>query len=901
MFREMPGRRGHAFAILLVVLTAVAGPAAGARQAAPQDVAKARIAEAAALIGKRAFADALKILEPLATDPAVTADARLSADVAYHTGNINFLQNEYPKALASLDKSIGLCRRLPDRACEARAMFRLVQTYKNQSQYAIARERGEALIALAQELKDTGLEARSRTVQGGILDLMGQFRAALESYQAAERLYAGATTVPALQLMNETAITYKNLGNYDAALTLYARAIEGYQALGERLAAAPAIFNSGNLYRLLGQDDRALEFYQRALALGREFNDRRAIGIALSSLGSLLFERGDPVRAMAMFSEQLALTQAMGNRNEQSIALHNIGDVHVSRGEFDEGVKQYESALTIQREIGARVREATTLVALAEARLKQGEAAAAAAAAASSLAIARDAASPDLEWRALHVGAKAARLQNQPAEAILKLKASAAIINDLRANVSTDSGKIGFVDGRQAVFHDLASVLVAGGRGEDALEAAEAGRARAFADLLAQRQVQGKPAERQQLDALRTSLDQAARAVGPPAAAGVRGGTVDDRLAALRADHGELASLLTADSPTSSEIKTIAGRLRATLVEYLVTEQELLAWVVTPDGVVHAVATRVPGRKVESLIGDFRGLLAGDTAGAAASPKLTSLARELDALLLAPIARHLPRSPGDLVIVVPQGPLAVLPFAALLDAKNQPAVARHTLAFAPAISVFRYTAAKRTSNAAATRSALILADAAGPAEAAMPPLPGAREEGRLVAKRLAGADVQLLEGPAATESAFKRAASDRRVVHIATHGVISATRPLASSLLLAPGGGEDGYLRVDEIFSLSLSADLVVLSGCSTGLGRASGDGVIGLGRAFIYAGTPAVIVSQWDVSDRATAFLMDRFYQALAAGGGPAAALRTAQLAARARYPNPALWAAFVAIGEPR
>ncbi len=899
MFRGIPGRRSHAFAALLVVTT-VAGPAVGARQAAPQDAAKARIAEAAALIGKRGFADALKILEPLATDPVVTADNRLSADVAYHFGNINFLQNEYAKAATSLDKSIGFCRRLPDRPCEARATFRLVQTYKNQGQYAVARERGEALIALAQELKDTSLEARSRTVQVGILDLMGQFRAALEMYQEAERLYAGARTIPAIQLMHETAITYKNLGNYDAALKLYTQAIEAYQGLNDRLAAAPAIFNSGNLYRLLGQDDRALEFYQQALAIGREFNDRRSIGIALSSLGSLLFERGDTTRAMAMFNEQLALTQAMGNRNEQSIAFHNLGDVHVSRGEFDEGVKRYEEALSIQRDIGARIREATTLVALAQVRLKQGEAPAAAAAAASSLAIARQAASPDHEWRALHTGGRAARAQNQTGAAIDMLRASAAIVNDIRASVSTDTGKIGFVDGRQAVFHDLASVLLDANRAEEALEVAEAGRARAFADLLAQRQIEGKPAERQQLQEVRSALDEARAGGTPPAgqkASGTRGGTLDERLAALKASHGELSSLLTAESPTLTEIQVITRRLNATVVEYLVTERELLIWVVSREG-VNSARVDMPGAKLQALVEEVRTLVAG-RGDAPPPPRLAALSRELDQALIAPISLWLP-APADVVVVVPHGPLAVLPFGVLQDRRGRPLIDRHTLAFAPAISVFRYTAEKRRRSGSAG-SALVVADAAGPPEASMPALPGAREEGRLVAKRLAPTSVSLLVGADGTESAFKRAAGSQRLVHVATHGLISADRPLRSSLLLAPGGGDDGYLRVDEIFNLSLAADLVVLSGCSTGLGRPSGDGIIGLGRAFIYAGTPAVVVSQWDVSDRATAFLMDRFYAALARGGGPAKALRQAQLATRERYPHPALWAAFVAIGEPR
>jgi CHAT domain-containing protein len=132
------------------------------------------------------------------------------------------------------------------------------------------------------------------------------------------------------------------------------------------------------------------------------------------------------------------------------------------------------------------------------------------------------------------------------------------------------------------------------------------------------------------------------------------------------------------------------------------------------------------------------------------------------------------------------------------------------------------------------------------------------------------------------------------------HGLVRDDRPWDSALVLAPGDGEDGWLRVSEVFDLTLAADLVVLSGCSTGAGKLSGDGILGLGRAFIYAGTPSVLVSQWDVSDVATASLMERFYAELHAGRTKAQALRAAQLAARKRFRHPALWAAFVLIGEP-
>jgi CHAT domain-containing protein len=282
---------------------------------------------------------------------------------------------------------------------------------------------------------------------------------------------------------------------------------------------------------------------------------------------------------------------------------------------------------------------------------------------------------------------------------------------------------------------------------------------------------------------------------------------------------------------------------------------------------------------------------------AALSPAL----RELDRLLVAPLAGWLPSSPAAPVVVIPHGPLALLPFAALEDDAGRPLAERYTLSFAPAASVYQHTRDKLGVGRGAPRRALIVADPLPPAESGMPRLPWAGEEGRRVAERLRGTSVRILTGPDASEAAVKREAAGCSLLHFATHGLIAPDRPLASSLLLGAGGGEDGYLRVDEVFDLDLHAELVVLSGCSTGLGQLTGDGVIGLTRAFLYAGTPSVVVSQWDVSDRATALLMDRFYASLQQGESKAAALRAAQLATRRRFAHPALWAAFMLVGEPR
>ncbi len=159
--------------------------------------------------------------------------------------------------------------------------------------------------------------------------------------------------------------------------------------------------------------------------------------------------------------------------------------------------------------------------------------------------------------------------------------------------------------------------------------------------------------------------------------------------------------------------------------------------------------------------------------------------------------------------------------------------------------------------------------------------------------------------------------SKYRVVHVATHGLLNAERPQFTGLVLSLVGNksEDGFLRTDEVFNLKLGAPLVMLSACETGLGKEKrGEGVMGLTRAFMYAGAPTVGVSLWSVADKSTADLMTDFYKRwLGAGPGsataassasglsPSAALRDAQIAmiTGQKYSAPFYWAPFVLVGD--
>ena len=142
-----------------------------------------------------------------------------------------------------------------------------------------------------------------------------------------------------------------------------------------------------------------------------------------------------------------------------------------------------------------------------------------------------------------------------------------------------------------------------------------------------------------------------------------------------------------------------------------------------------------------------------------------------------------------------------------------------------------------------------------------------------------------------------------RVIHLASHGLLEADndykQAYLSAIALAPDQKHNGFLTVAEIMKMKLDADIAVLSACDSGRGRVTGEGVVGLSRAYLSAGVPTVVVSLWPVSDQATAVLMVEFYKALQAGETKAAALRKATLKNRERFHEPRLWAPFTIYGS--
>ncbi len=238
------------------------------------------------------------------------------------------------------------------------------------------------------------------------------------------------------------------------------------------------------------------------------------------------------------------------------------------------------------------------------------------------------------------------------------------------------------------------------------------------------------------------------------------------------------------------------------------------------------------------------------------------------------------------LIIVPYGASHLLPFGVLPWQGNQPLAATHTISYLPSASVLQF----RRSDRGLPEGILAVGDPANMAYAPplgarrrkAPSLPAAATEADYVASLFPRG--KALIGSAATEEAVRPLLNKYPILHFATHGRLSEEAPMLSSILLADGQ----ELSLHELMGLQLSADLVVLSACQTGLGETTGgDDVLGLTRGLLGAGARTAIVSLWRVNDLSTSFLMSAFYRELLAGGGPASALQEAQEYLRKMSPD--------------
>jgi CHAT domain-containing protein/tetratricopeptide (TPR) repeat protein len=790
--------------------------------------------------------------------------------------------------------------------------------------------------ALAQEASSPNREATARLAeadrlfQQGIQHWnVGRFQAALQSWQQSLQLYREPGVRAAFPQesrqgeagsLNNVGTVYRNWGRHEEALSLHEQGLRLFQSIGHRYGEASALMNMGivyrrtgqyqnaiaiymqslaiaretgsrnmegailgnlgNTHRNLGQHQTALQFHQQNLTLAREIGDRRGEGIALGNLGNVYYDLEQYQEAVAAHRQSLAIVREMGDRRTEALTLGNLGNAYKKLGQYQEAARAHEQSLALFREMGDRRGEAGSLGNLGNIYGSLGQYQRATELLGQLLNIVREVGDRRSEADALNNLGLAALDSSQFVSATDYFIDAIGVYESLRIAALPDADRISIFDTYLRSYLLLQRSLVAQNEPEQALVYGEQGRARAFVELLANR---------------------------------------------ISTNGTGLESI---NSLNLAEIQRVAREQQATLVNYSVISDKLLfIWVVQPTGEIAFQQVDLGDRNLSELVSLVRATLGvrgsdrGDIfiAHSSESPEQRQAQRQqqlqqLHQLLIEPIAQFLPTDPTQRVVIIPHQDLFLVPFVALVDGNGDYLIEQHTILTAPSIQVLDLTYQQAIANNARSNrptNSLIVGNPIMPSvwnpqtneTQQLSNLPGAEREAIAIAKAL---DADALLSGSASKAAVMAQMPNARIIHLATHGLLEYGSPEDSGVLdvpgaiaLAPSANESGLLTAAEILQMDLNAELVVLSACDTGRGRITGDGVIGLSRAFVTAGVPSLMVSLWAVDDDATAEWMVTFYDQWQQTGDKAQALRQAMLTTLENHPDPRLWAAFTLIGS--
>jgi CHAT domain-containing protein/tetratricopeptide (TPR) repeat protein len=683
----------------------------------------------------------------------------------------------------------------------------------------------------------------------------------------------------------------------------------------------------------LGRYDEAVATYRRLLDLTRAERDAGEEATALFNIANARqrqFEDRPRPDALARLEpiamEALAAARRAGNRGVEIRAGALLGQIAQGRGDAVEARQRFEAALGVARRLGHPERVMICLWLLSE-LLAESDVDAARAHIDEATALALATENDRHLVYAWQAGMRLAWRTRPRAEAIESARHALGAIEALAARQGDEAANVGIFGAWARDYRWLAGRQLDGDEPDlgAAFATMERMRGRALLAALAAPRKGGtggaegtrEAAVRQELIAIQRRLLAAGDAAASPALADELE-RKELELAALRAAPAPGAP---GDSTTAHPAADLEGVRAAlgpgeVLVLYQLAPRRDLygrfaggSWVVTISA-ERARVDRLPELDdLEPMIAAFLGLIARRDGSEAAA------ARRLYDLLLGASLADLTAPPARLIFV-PDGALFDLPFELLrasVGDREEPLGVRAEIAVAPSAAAWLHWRAARA--AAPERSALVLADpaifsppaaqladlAAPEPAAALGPLPGARAEGRHVARRLRPTS-EVLVGAAASEGALQRGdLGSFAILHLAAHAVADSLRPQRSAVhLAAASAAEDGLLQAREIAQLPLGGRLVVLSACRSAAGSiGEGEGPMSLARAFQQAGARAVVASRWRLRDDEAETMVRELYDRLAAGERLGAAMRAVRAAAWSQRRPAASWGAFVLLGE--
>jgi CHAT domain-containing protein len=867
--------------------------------------------------------------------------------------NIGYLYSRIgrqQKALENYEQALPLWRSAGDLGKEFRTRNNIALVYLNTGSLTEAYEEYQKLLSSCREAGDHALEPFVVNSLGMIHDTWGDPQEALRQYNQALALFARSEGTEREQAMvlDNIGMVSAGLGDAQDALLYFNQAYEIRKLLKEPAGTAATQSNIGYAQSILGNHQEALHYLEDALANSRQSNERRFEAYTLVREGSVYVALKDVMKALANYQQALVIQTEVEDRRGQAITQDQIGQAYALLGETAKALDSYEKALKNWVAVKDIQGQALTLYGLA--RIESNR---------NNLPAARD-----LIEQALNL-TESLRSKTTGHQLRLIFFAGKQDLYDLDVDVrmrlyalsrSREDAEAALFAHERARARDLLDLLIEA-RVESRREVppVAAGEYRRLGqqisaltqDWLRLRQL-GKADAAAAEEKLSALIKERERLRGQAIA---NDGIPTDATRSKVLSPPEIQRLLDDDT---------------LLLEYAVAGERIHLWAITRDAIrpytltgreeIERAADRLRGM-LTVFEPQRRGVneqeyLARVRASVA---QYKQAAFELSRMVLGPVAQQL----GERrLVVVADGPLQYIPFEALpppqypdnaYRSSGQPTytplLATHEVVYQPSAStlaLLRIAPPRK-----ATKEVAVLADPVfdsdderaralqqkrgAPTPKSLPKDLGrslrdvgdfgdgsggfklsrlqhsGEEADAITSSARPGLWMKAVGFEANRSIATSNALGQFRVVHFATHSLLNDQHPELSGIVLSmideEGNSEDGYLSLGDIYNLELPVDLVVLSACRTGIGKqVRGEGLMGLTRGFMYAGSSRVVASLWKVDDRATSELMRRFYQLMLRQNlPPAAALRKAKIEMMelSKWRHPFYWAGFVLQGD--
>jgi CHAT domain-containing protein/Tfp pilus assembly protein PilF len=898
--------------------------------------AKAAVAQGKDLLTKRSAASLKSALqkggEALAQFRAA-GDESGQATALDLLATANWMSGNAREALGQMEQMVALLRKLGQEEDLSAALNNLNVLYSNLGMAERALDTSREALALVRKLHNRGGEAFVLGNIGVIYYHLGEYEKALEYLEQARPLDKELNLSAYPAVLGNLSAVYSALGDHQKAEEYSEQALAIHHRTKDRNEASD-LNSLGLEYIETGQKQKALDYLQQALAMAQATGARDTETAALHNLGLYYSRQDDHAKSLEYYSKALDIETQTGVPHGQAATLNSLGEANMDLRNFKSAADRFQQGLTLSRALGDRRIEERILYNSGILAVRQGDLPLARTQFEAALAVAEGLRS-DVARQELRASLFST-VQDTFKSYIWTLMA----LDKARPNEGFDSLALEAAErGRaRSLLEMLRESRVDIRRGvDDSLRERESTLLRQIDDR-AQRSIQlaGSGRDAKQLEALRLEIS------------------------GLENEHQQVQAAIRKNSPAYSALVQPQPLALATiqsetldantlLLEYSLGQTQSFLWVVGP-GALHSFALPRQG-EIETAARRFYSLLTArnqrplrETEAARlarirqADAQIPAAARELSKMILQPAAQLLA---GKRLMVVADGALEYIPFEALADpAKSDyvPLLAGHEIVREPSASVLAIQRREAAGRKPAPRSVAVLADpvfdsadprVAGHASAPLgdrsleraaagagalnsslqlPRLPFTRDEAAAVLSFTKGEDGRkALDFDASLDTATSPELRNYRIVHFATHGLFLPENPSLSGLVFSlvdrQGKPVRGFLRLQDIYNLDLPAELVVLSACQTALGKElKGEGIVGLTRGFMYAGSRRVVSSLWKVDDFATAELMKRFYGGMLTGGHPAAAaLREAKLSLlrQRTWSSPYFWAAFIVQGE--